>query len=103
MTKALSSVLSATMMIGLVACHPRSQGASPGPAKAEAAAPRLVSVRADSGVGSSHAVTLRQARERAYQAAAQIDTIIVHPDTIKVRVGQVVPLFTSVTIDARTA
>jgi len=62
---------------------------------------QLISVRSDSAVDSSLATALRQAREKSYQAATHVDTILVHPDTLKFRVGQVVPLFGSVTIDAR--
>src|SRR5438132_14055831 len=89
------------MVMALVGCHHRSQALAPR-AQPDSVVTRLIRVRSDSAVDSSLAVRLRQARERSYQAAAHIDTIIVRPDTIKLRAGQVAPFFTSLTIGART-
>jgi len=102
MASAVSGVLSASMLMGLVECHHPSPPAAPNPAQADSVERRVIGIRPDSAVDSSLAVSLRQARDRSYRAAMQIDTILVHPDTLKLRVGQVVPVFTSVTIDART-
>lgn len=91
--------LSAVVLLCLCGCHPRSQAATPA---RDPVYTQVIGVRSDSAVDSSLAVALRQARERSYQAATHIDTIIVHPDTLKLRVGQVTELFSSLTIEART-
>jgi len=62
-----------------------------------------MSIRSDSTIDSSLARSLRESRERAYRASMQVDTIIVHPDTLTLRVGHVVELFSTVVLDARTA
>jgi len=96
------TVVVAGMLMALVGCHHRGQALAPR-TQPDSVVTRLIRITSDSAVDSSLAVRLRQARQRSYQAAAHIDTIIVRPDTIKLRVGQVAPFFTSVTIDARTA
>lgn len=45
----------------------------------------------------------REAVQRADQAAAAVDTIIVVPDSLTLRVGQVVEPWSAITIDARDA
>ena len=45
----------------------------------------------------------RDAFRRANQAAATVDTIIVHPDSLTLHVGQVLDLWTAVTIEARNS
>jgi hypothetical protein len=94
------TLLSAVVLLCLGGCHPRSQTATP--ARRDSVVTRVIGVRSDSAVDSSLAVALRQARERSYQAATHVDTIIVHPDTLKLRVGQIAELFRSLTIEART-
>ena len=39
---------------------------------------------------------------RAQQAAAEVDTIIVHPDSLLLRVGERIPIYTLVSVEARS-
>jgi len=45
---------------------------------------------------------LRNAVRRAQQAAAEVDTIIVHPDSLLLRVGERIPIYTLVSVEARS-
>jgi hypothetical protein len=92
----------AALLLSLGTCHPpaRASGSLPAPRDTTQ---RLVAMRSDSAVDSALAGQLRRAREQAYRSAERVDTILVHPDTLKLKVDQFIPLFGGpVTVDPRT-
>ncbi len=90
-------------VVAVAGCLSRPRAREPEPGRVDAVASRLLVANLDSIHDSVTAAALREARERSNRAAAQVDTIVVRPDTLRLRVGQVVEPFTSLTIEGRTA
>jgi len=88
-------------MVLLAGCHSSSPPAHPAPSVRDSVT-YFIGVPISETLGNPVAAAgVREAINQSNRAATQVDTIIVRPDTLRLRAGQWLNVWTSLSIDAR--
>jgi len=83
----------------LMACQPHTVAKPPAPVRDSVVS--RVTVRSDTISDTLLLRAMHEAQAQSARAAAQVDTIVVQPDTVRLHVGETVPLYPTVKIEAR--
>jgi hypothetical protein len=83
----------------LMACQPHTAAKPPAPVR-DSVVSRVI-VRSDTISDTLLLRAMHEAQAQSARAAAQVDTIVVQPDTVRLHVGETVPLYPTVKIEAR--
>lgn len=85
----------------VVSCQPRAATRPPAPSGVRDSVVSRTIVRSDTISDTATLRTMREAQAQSARAAGQVDTIVIRPDTVRLRVGQTLPLYPTVKIEAR--
>jgi hypothetical protein len=83
----------------LVSCKPHPAAKQPAPVRDSVVSTAIV--RSDTISDTLMLRAMREAQAQSARAAGQVDTIVVQPDTVRLHVGETVPLYPTVKIEAR--